>query len=431
VLKVAVIGGGSTYTPELLAGFLERQDVFPIDELWLMDIDEDRLAVVGGFAQRMAKTAQANFKVVLSNDQRAAIDGSAYVITQLRVGKMAARREDEYLGKKYGIVGQETTGIGGMAKALRTIPVILNIAEDIRDLSPEALLVNFSNPSGLVTEALSRYAPDIKSVGVCNAAITTKMEILEQLEEIIGKKINPRDAQIKALGLNHLTWYYGFEVNGVDYWPQIMKALIGMMQAEDDPYFDPHTLTSLNMLPNSYLRYYYYTQKMVEKQNLWPPSRAEEIFEIEKTLIEKYSDPTQESMPEELLERGGAFYSTVAVQLLNAHLNDLNEIQILNVRHNGAVAGWDPDWVLELPCRISVNGIMPLPAERLPAVCEALLRQVKAFELLTVDAAVNGDRNAAFQALLAHPLGPPADQIQTVLEDMLTTNRAYLPKFFK
>ena len=166
MLKVTVIGGGSTYTPELLNGFLERQSIFPVDELWLMDIDTDRLAVVGGFAQRMAAARQARFKVVLSTDQRAAIQGASYVITQLRVGHMPARRADEYLGRRHGLIGQETTGVGGMAKALRTIPAVLNIARDIRAVAPGALLVNFANPSGLVTEALFRYAPEVQAVGV-------------------------------------------------------------------------------------------------------------------------------------------------------------------------------------------------------------------------------------------------------------------------
>ncbi|MDY6868978.1 MAG: 6-phospho-beta-glucosidase, partial [Chloroflexota bacterium] len=186
MLKAAVIGGGSTYTPELINGFIERQDIFPLDELWLMDIDSERLNIVGGFAQRMAKANDARFEVKLSTHQQESIRDASYVITQLRVGKMNARREDEYLGQRHGLIGQETTGVGGMAKALRTIPVILDIARDIQNFSPNALLVNFANPAGLVTEALFRYAPEVVSVGVCNATITTKMEILKQINEKMG-----------------------------------------------------------------------------------------------------------------------------------------------------------------------------------------------------------------------------------------------------
>jgi 6-phospho-beta-glucosidase len=430
MLKAAVIGGGSTYTPELINGFIERQDIFPLDELWLMDIDSERLNIVGGFAQRMAKANDARFEVKLSTHQQESIRDASYVITQLRVGKMNARREDEYLGQRHGLIGQETTGVGGMAKALRTIPVILDIARDIQNFSPNALLVNFANPAGLVTEALFRYAPEVVSVGVCNATITTKMEILKQINEKMGLNLNPQDAQIKTLGLNHLTWFYGLEVNGREYWPQIMPRLIDELDQQDDFYFDPDTLEALQMLPNTYLRYYYYTDKMLEKQESWPPSRAEEVLEIETDLLEKYSDPDRTEPPEDLMKRGGAYYSTVATQLINAHYNDLDEVHVVNVRHNGAVPGWDNDWVLEMPCRVSATGILPIPASPLPLVCEGLITQVKSYEILTAKAAVEGDHRAAYQALLAHPLGPSADKIEAVLEDILETNRQYLPNFF-
>jgi len=431
MLKAAVIGGGSTYTPELLNGFIARQDSFPLDELWLMDIDPERLSIVGGFAQMMAETNKSRFKVILSTDQRDAIRDSAYVITQLRVGKMQARREDEYLGKRHGLIGQETTGVGGMAKALRTVPVILNIAKEMRDLAPEALLVNFANPSGLVTEALFRYAPDVASVGVCNVTITTKMEMIKQIKEKMGMKIDPQRVNIKVLGLNHLTWFYGFEIDGQDYWPAIMQAIIQEAGQQEELHFDKRTLESLQMLPNYYLRYFYYTKHMLKIQESWPPSRAEEVLELEKELLDYYRDKNNYEPPESLIKRGGAYYSTVATQLLNAHHNDLNEIHVVDVRHRGAVPGWDPDWVLELPCRISASGIHPLPAQPLPPVCTGLLTQVKEYEILTVKAAVEGDLNAAYQALLAHPLGPQADQIQEVLDDMLEINRPYLPQFYR
>jgi 6-phospho-beta-glucosidase len=431
MLKAAVIGGGSTYTPELLNGFIQRQDSFPLDELWLMDIDPDRLAVVGGFAQRMADAKKARFQVILSTDQRDTVRGSAYVITQLRVGKMQARRKDEYLGKRHGLIGQETTGVGGMAKALRTIPVILNIAKDMRELAPDALLVNFANPSGLVTEALFRYAPDISSVGVCNVTITTKMEIIKQMEEKTGMKLAPHQVQVKVLGLNHLTWFYALEVDGQDYWPAVMQAIIQEAEHQEELYFDVQTLESLHMLPNPYLRYFYYTKYMLKKQESWPPSRAEEVMEIEKELLAYYMDENKSEPPESLIKRGGAYYSTVATQLLNAHFNDLNEVHVVDVRHQGAVPDWDPEWVLELPCRIGAKGIQPLPAPPLPAVCTGLLTQVKEYEVLTAKAAVEGDRNAAYQALLAHPLGPSADRIQEVLDDLLETNRSHLPQFYQ
>lgn len=431
MLKVCVIGGGSTYTPELLGGFIDRQSEFPMDELWLMDSDPERLAIVGGFAQRMSAAKNARFRVILSSDRKESLASSSYVITQLRIGKMAARREDEYLGKRHGLIGQETTGIGGMAKALRTIPVILDIAQEMQSLTPNALLVNFANPSGLVTEALFRYAPAVKAVGVCNASLTTKMEILKSLNHHLGSNFKPDEARIKTLGLNHLTWFYGFEVNGQDYWPQIMSWLINEMKEQEDLYFDPDTLENLQMLPNYYLRYYYYKDEMIEKQNHWPPSRAEEVMEIEHDLLEKYQDEDRAEPPEDLMKRGGAYYSTVATQLLNAHYNNLNETHVVDVRNNGAVPGWDNEWVLELPCKINSRGIFPLPARPLPLVCGSLIARVKAYEILTAQAAVDGDRTAAYQALLAHPLGPSADKISQVLQDMLETNQPYLPRFFQ
>lgn len=430
MLKVCVIGAGSTYTPELLSGFIDRQDDFPLDELWLMDIDKERLQIVGGFAERMAHAHGARFKVILSTDQKASIQDSSYVITQIRVGKMEARREDEYLGKRHGLIGQETTGVGGMAKALRTIPVIMEIAENIQELAPHALLVNFANPSGLITEALARYAPQVSAVGLCNATLTTKMGILKELNELLTTDFAPEEAHIKTLGLNHLTWFYGFVVNGQDYWPQIMENMIENMKHEEDPFFDPDTLEALGMLPNYYLRYYYYTQKLIAQQNNWPPSRAEEVMKIETELISKYADPNFNTPPDELMQRGGAYYSTVATQLLNAHYNNLNEIHVVNTRQNGAVPSWDNEWVLEMPCHVNASGVVPIPAEALPLVCEGLITQVKAYEILTAQAAVTGDRKAAYQALLAHPLGPSADKVGSVLDDMLKTNREYLPKFF-
>ncbi len=431
MLKVAVIGGGSTYTPELVNGFLERWDSFPLDELWLMDIDKARLDIVGGFAKRMLESKGSPFEVLLSTNQRQAIEGASYVITQLRVGQMQARRADEYLGLRHGLIGQETTGVGGMAKALRTIPVVLQIAKDMREIASGALLVNFANPSGLITEALFKYASDVLSVGVCNVALTTKMEILEGIKNKTGELIQPERAHLKTLGLNHLSWHYGFEVDGEDIWEMILPAFIEHLKQEPGPEFDVRTIEVLGMIPNYYLRYFYTTQKMLEEQNHWPPSRAEEVLEIEKDLLRDYADPEKKELPEGLMKRGGAYYSTVATQLLNAHYNNLAEVHVANVRQAGAVAGWDPDWVLEMPCRVHREGIQPIPVEPLPEVCFGLLAQVKAYELLTVEAAVHGDRKAAYQALLAHPLGPSADQIQDVLDDMLETNRVYLPAFFE
>ena len=432
MLKVAVIGGGSTYTPELINGFLERLDKFPINELWLMDIDKERLDIVGGFAQRMVEAKGSPFKVILSMDQRAAVKDADYVITQLRVGHMEARKRDEYLGLRHGLIGQETTGVGGMGKALRTIPVILKIAKDMQELAkPGAMLVNFTNPAGLVTQALSQYAAQTPSVGVCNVPINAKMHIIEGLEQSTGQKIDAARTELKTLGLNHLSWHRGFTVDGEDVWPQVIQAYIENLKKEEHPEWDPRTIEVLRMMPNYYLQYFYHTDKKLKEQEKWPPSRAEEVMEVEKELLGDYANPNLKEPPAGLMKRGGAYYSTVATQLLNAHYNDLGETHVVNIKNNGAVKEWPAEWVLEIPSMVRKSGITPIATDPLPASCFGLIAAVKAYELLTVEAAVHGDRDAAYQALLVHPIGPRADKVQEVLDDMLETHREHLPQFFK
>jgi len=305
----------------------------------------------------------------------------------------------------------------------------------MRELAPGALLVNFTNPAGLVTEALARFAPEVPSVGVCNVAITTKMDILENLAKGSASSrgldgLTPERAELVTLGLNHLSWHRGFTVDGQDLWPQVFAGYLAQLRTEPDPEWDPCTIESLGMIPNYYLQYYYYTDRKLAAQDKWPPSRAETVMEVEKDLVAQYADPALTEPPADLMKRGGAYYSTVATQLLNAHYNNLGESHVVNVRHGGAVPGWPADWVLEMPCRVDAYGIHPQPAEPLPLACFGLLAHVKAYELLTVEAAVHGDRNAAYQALLAHPLGPEANRVQAVLDDLLDTNRTLLPQFW-
>jgi len=430
-MKVAVFGGGSSYTPELINGFIARVDSFPLTELWLMDILPERLEIVGGFARRMVAAKGSPFQVHLTTSRQEAIAGAGYVTTQLRVGWMQARREDEYLGRRRGLIGQETTGIGGMAKALRTIPVILSIARDMQKwAAPGALLVNFTNPAGLVTQALTQYAPEVTAVGVCNAPFHMKMDVLEGLARM-GIEVEPERAQLDTLGLNHLTWHRGFTIDGEDLWPRVLEQYLDHLRREVEPEWPPALIESLQMIPNYYLHYFYATGRKLAEQAAWPPSRAEEVMAIEAELLAQYAEPERTEPPEGLMQRGGAYYSTVATQLLNAHYNDLHEQHVVNVPHRGAVAGWPDEWVLELPAIVSRDGIRPLPARPLPPVAFGLLQQVKMYELLTVAAAVHGDRDAAYQALLTHPLGPAAAQAEAVLDDMLNTHRAYLPQFFK
>jgi 6-phospho-beta-glucosidase len=316
-----------------------------------------------------------------------------------------------------------------MAKALRTIPVILEIANTMQELAPGALLANFTNPAGLVTEALTRYASDILSVGVCNAGITMKMNILETLEKKLGRKISSEKAILNTLGLNHLSWHRGFTVDGEELWQVVFEEYLAMLHEDAEPDWNYDMVKTLGMIPNYYLHYFYETHKVIAEQTRWPPSRAEQVMEIEKRLLEQYADPSLEKLPEDLMKRGGAYYSTLATELIQAHYNNLSQVHVVNIPNHGAVPDWPDDWVLEMPCQVDAAGIHPLPAEPLPPVCFGLVAQVKMYELLTVEAAVHGDRKALFEALLCHPLGPAADQVETVMDDILSTNRAFLPQF--
>jgi len=428
-MKIAVIGAGSTYTPELINGFIERVASLPLTELWLMDINPQRLEIVGGFAQRMVTAKGAPFAVTLTTDQRAAVKDARYVITQLRVGGLQARREDEYLGRRHGLVGQETTGIGGMGKALRTIPVILKIAQDMAELAPEGVLVNFTNPSGLVTEALSRHAPQVSAVGVCNGPFGQKMGALNFLKQRGRFDGNPDEADADILGLNHLSWFRGLSYHDVDLWDEYLDLLL---QQEDAALPWPRRLIqTTRMLPSGYLGYFYSTAQKVAAQGKWPPSRAETVMELEIELLRQYAEPERTEPPPGLMKRGGAYYSTVATQIINSHYNNLSEIHIANVPHRGALPGWPADWVLELPCRVDRLGFRTLRAEPLPPAQFGLLAHVKAYELLTVEAAVRGDRGVAFQAMLANPIGPALENVQTVLDDLLLTHKAHLPLFWE
>jgi 6-phospho-beta-glucosidase len=430
-VKIAVIGGGSTYSPELVNGLLERTKILPVRELWLVDIDPERLEIVGGFVRRMVGAAGNPFSVELTDDYRQAVAGTSYVVTQLRVGKMPARREDEYLGKRHGLIGQETTGVGGMAKALRTIPVVREIAAEMHRVSPRAVLANFTNPAGLVTQALTDVLPHGQGIGVCNVPITARMGIIQRLERLTGKKIDPARTRLDTLGLNHLSWHRGFTLDGEDVWTQILEDTVKELRAQPEPEWDPDWISQHRLIPNYYLQYFYYTGRKLAEQEKWPPARAEEVMEVEKRLLAEYAEPDRTSPPEDLTKRGGAYYSTAATQLIAAHYAGKWEVHVVNLAHRGAVPGWPEDWVLEMPATVSRGAVQPLQAPPLPKMCSDLIARVKESELLTVQAAIHGDRKAAKQALLAHPLGPDPERAEAVLEDMLETNRKYLPRFWE
>ena len=429
-MKVCVIGGGSTYTPELVSGFIKRASANGLTDLCLMDIDAERLEIVGALAKRMIEAAGSPFRLSLETDRAKAMAGASFIASQYRIGHMEARKNDEYLGRRHGLVGQETTGVGGMANALRTVPVALSLARDAERLAPGALIVNFTNPSGLITQALSDKVPAVRLAGVCNVGITTAMELARLYEKLSGVKVQPDSVILETLGLNHLSWHRGFYVDGMDCWRTLFPAILDELGKQKEKDFDRRTLETLGMLPNYYLKYFYYKERALAEQSAWPPSRAEEVIKLEKELLQLYKDPSLNSAPPELMKRGGAYYSELASRLIADSVSAQGGVHVVNVPNNGAVASWPSDWVLELSARVDRDGIIPLPSKPLPPSQFALVAAVKSYEKLTIEAAIHGDRKAAYEALLAHPLGPDADKAGAVLDDMLESNKKFLPAFF-
>jgi 6-phospho-beta-glucosidase len=422
-MKIVVIGGGSTYTPELIDGFIARAGVLPVKEVWLVDPNEERLQVVGAFAQRMAKYANAPFEVKLSADRRRALDGADFVITQLRVGGQAARHGDELLGRRHHLIGQETTGVGGFAKALRTVPVMLDIARDMRELAPQATLVNFTNPAGIVTEALARHG-GVPVIGLCNNAINAQRGIAGMFH------VEPEQVYIEQVGLNHLNWIRRITIGGSDATEQVLQAYIEHLRHdEDEIHFPPFLLDMLHAIPSSYLEYFYLESQIVAHQASGVPTRAEVVMDVERRLIERYSDPHLCEKPPELMERGGAYYSTAAAALIESLWSGDGAIHVVNTRNNGAIPNLPADVVVETPCRVDTGGATPLPVAALEPQFHGLTSAVKSYELLTIQAAVQGDEQAAMLALLANPLGPDAAHVEEVWNDIKRTNLDMLTQF--
>jgi 6-phospho-beta-glucosidase len=422
-MKIVVIGGGSTYTPELIKGLITRNAALNLREVWLVDPDAGRLQIVGAFAQRMVSYANAGFRVELTADRQLALEDADYVVTQFRVGGQQARHNDELLGRRHRLVGQETTGVGGFAKALRTIPVALDIARDMRAIAPQAILLNFTNPAGLVTEAVARHG-GVPVIGLCNNAINAQRAIARMFN------VPPEQVFIEQVGLNHLNWIRRVTINGDDATDAVLEAYVEHLRHDEDPIrFPPRLIQMLRAIPSSYLRYFYLTPQIIAQQESGAPTRAEVVMDVERRLLARYADPNLREMPPELMERGGAYYSTAAAALIESlHTGD-NAIHVVNTRNNGAIPNLDDDVVVEMPCTVGKHGATPIPVAPLEPIFHGLTCQVKAYELLTVKAAVEGDEDAAMLALLTNPLGPDAARVETVWEDIKRTNRGLLPTF--
>lgn len=429
-VKLAVIGGGSTYTPELIDGFARLRDVLPLEELVLVDPDAGRLEVVGGLARRIFARQGHPGRISWTGDLDAGIDGADAVLLQLRVGGQAARLQDETWPLECGCVGQETTGAGGLAKALRTVPVVLDIAERVRRRNPGAWIVDFTNPVGIVTRALLTHGH--RAVGLCNVAIGLQ----RTFAALLG--VPPERVELEHLGLNHLTWERAVRVAGEDVLPRLLAehgdSLAGTLRLPRP------LLDHLGVIPSYYLRYYYRHDAVVRELRTEPP-RAAQVAALEQQLLGMYGDPSLDEKPELLSRRGGAYYSEAAVALTSSLLGGAGGTQVVNTRNNGTLPFLPDDAVVEAPATVDPAGAAPLPARPLEPLYAGLVSHVTAYEHLALEAALLGrtgrntgrnagrvdGRRAVFSALLAHPLIGQSDHADRLADELIAHNREYLP----
>jgi 6-phospho-beta-glucosidase len=426
-MKVCVIGGGSTYTPELVDGLVRRRDRLPIEEIHLVDLDEERLAVLGPLTERMCVQAGApDVRVRWGSDRVAGVRDAQFVVSQIRVGGMAARHRDELLGREFGLIGQETVGVGGFANALRTIPVALDIARDIAAHAPDAILLNFTNPSGLVTEALCRHT-NVTTIGLCNVPWSFANGFAR------GLGVARDEITLDYVGLNHLSWVRAVRTpDGEDHLAQLLDGMITMLerhppQPGGEPGFTADTVRMIGAMPNYYLLYYLETGAWLRHQ-ADHPTRASEVMAIEEQLMARYRDPALVEKPPELAQRGGAFYSETAAALMADIWSDAGTTHVVNVPNRGAIAGLGDDVVVETAARVSRDGAQALPTAPLRADVDALVRTVKDFELLTVEAAVEGSEDAARRALVTNPLGPDAHDAPALWRRLQEVHAGWLGK---
>ncbi len=423
-MKICIIGAGSTYTPELIEGLINKRDTLPVSELYLMDIDERKLTIVGNLAKRMVEHAELPCKVVLTMDYEEALMNADFVLCQIRVGKLPARQKDERIPLKYNLIGQETCGMGGMFKAFRTIPAMLKIVEKMEKCCPNAWLINFSNPSGLIAQALLNHT-NVKMMGLCNVPIN-------MIDGIKRKLDLPKDANVEYLGLNHFTYVTSIEYNGHDYLKEAMEAGINSDAMKNIPAsgFSAEQIKAIGGIPSSYLEYYYFKDSKLEKLKHAEKCRAEVCMEIEEQLLELYQQPTLYVKPEQLSKRGGARYSEVAVSLVNAIYNDLQEVHVVNVLNNGALDFLRDDDAVEIQAVIGKDGAKPIKAKHVNSEhIKEYIQAIKAYERHAVNAAITGDKEEAIRAMSMNPLMNDLNTSIACFEEMLEAHKEYLPQF--
>ncbi|MFH8563963.1 6-phospho-beta-glucosidase [Streptomyces sp. NPDC017988] len=418
-MKLAVVGGGSTYTPELIDGFARLRDTLPIEELVLVDPAADRLELVGGLARRIFAKQGHPGRIVTTSDVDAGVADADAVLLQLRVGGQAARQQDETWPLECGCVGQETTGAGGLAKALRTVPVVLDIAERVRRTNPNAWIIDFTNPVGIVTRALLQAGH--KAVGLCNVAIGFQRKFAKLLD------VAPGQVHLDHVGLNHLTWETGVRIGGPggdDVLPKLLAEHGGAVA--EDLHMPREIVDRLGVVPSYYLRYYYQHDAVVEELRT-KPSRAAEVAAMERQLLEMYGDPALDEKPELLAKRGGAFYSEAAVDLAASLLgNGGSPYQVVNTVNNGTLPFLPDDAVIEVQATVDGTGAKPLRVEKLDPLYSGLISHVTGYEDLALQAALHGGRNRVFKALLAHPLVGQYAYAEALTDHLIAHNREHL-----
>ncbi|MGL5949831.1 MAG: 6-phospho-beta-glucosidase [Cetobacterium sp.] len=435
-IKIVTIGGGSSYTPEIIEGFINRYHELPIKELWLVDIEDgkEKLEIVGNLAKRMVVKAGLadKMKIHLTLDRREALKDADFVTTQFRVGLLAARIRDERIPLNFGMIGQETNGVGGFAKALRTIPVILDICKDMTELCPEAWLVNFTNPSGMVTEAVLKHYPKIKIAGLCNVPIGMKKSVLDALQ------VPENEVEIICGGLNHFFWGRKVLHNGVD---RTQEALVKVLSDLENTPANLRTkepwvkeqIEDLAMIPCAYHRYYYMTDEMLRNQlndiKSGKGTRGEQVKAVENELFEIYKNPELNEKPKQLEQRGGQYYSDAACELINSIYNNKGTTMVVSTRNNGTIDCLPDDCAVEVSAKIYRDGIVPLKQDPMPVQVRGILQLMKGFEEMTVDAAITGNYGKAIHALTLNPLVVSGNQVKTMLNEVIRGNWDYLPQF--
>jgi 6-phospho-beta-glucosidase len=415
-MKLTVIGGGSTYTPELVDGFARLREVLPVEELWLVDPDAHRLELVSAVSRRMFARAGHPGVIHATSDVVAGVENADVVLLQLRIGGQAARRGDETWPHEAGVIGQETTGPGGFAKALRTVPVVLDIAEQVRaHAKPDAWIIDFTNPVGIVTRAL--VSAGHRAVGLCNVAIGFQRRFAAMLD------VDFIDVQLDHVGLNHLTWERGVTVGGRDVLPELLASRLG--ELADEVELAPELLSLLGSVPSYYLRYFYSHDEVLREQ-LGSPTRAEAVMEVEAELLRLYADPHVDTKPAILEKRGGAYYSEAAVDLIASLVSDRRDVQVVNIRNNGTLPFLPDDHVIEVPATVGSAGLTALPIAPLPEDLAGLIADVAGYERLALDAAVHGGRDRVLRAMVAHPLVRQFDRAEKLTDLLLAENSRYL-----